>query len=35
MIGTLIGKALLTVSLFIANLTADIFHAWVTQDLLP
>jgi transposase len=34
-IGALIGKALLTVSLFIANITADIFHAWVTQDLLP
>nr|WP_280139823.1 transposase [Nitrosomonas communis] len=33
-IGALIGKALLTVGLFIANITADIFYAWVTQDLL-
>ncbi|SFN18578.1 transposase [Nitrosomonas communis] len=34
-IGALIRKALLTVSLFMAHITADIFHAWVTQDLLP
>nr|WP_302848306.1 transposase [Nitrosomonas sp. Nm34] len=34
-IGALIRKMLLTVSLFIANITADIFYAWVTQDLLP
>jgi hypothetical protein len=34
-IGALIGKALLTVGLFIANITADIFFAWVMQDLLP
>jgi transposase len=34
-IGVLIGKTLLTVGLFIAHITADIFYAWVTQDLLP
>ena len=34
-IGALIKKALLTVGLFTANINADIFHAWVTQDLLP
>jgi transposase len=35
-IGVLIGEALLTVGLFIiANIIADIFYAWVTQDLLP
>ncbi|SDW54343.1 Transposase [Nitrosomonas communis] len=34
-IGALIGKTLLTISLFIANITADIFYAWLTQDLLP
>ncbi|UVS63366.1 MULTISPECIES: transposase [Nitrosomonas] len=34
-IGALIGKTLLTISLFIANITADIFYAWITQDLLP
>jgi len=34
-IGALIGKALLTVGLFTANITADIFTAWVKQDLLP
>ncbi|AKH39690.1 hypothetical protein AAW31_15470 [Nitrosomonas communis] len=34
-IGALIEKTLLTVGLFTANINADIFHAWVTQDLLP
>ncbi len=34
-IGALIGKALLTVGLFQANVTADIFTTWVKQDLLP
>nr|WP_305728216.1 transposase [Nitrosomonas communis] len=34
-IGALIGKALLTVGLLTAPITADIFHAWVTQDLFP
>lgn len=34
-IGALIGKALLSIGLFKTNITADIFTAWVEQDLLP
>lgn len=34
-IGALIGKALLTVALFTVNVNADVFTAWVEQDLLP
>lgn len=34
-IGALVGKALLTVSLFNANINTDIFTAWVKQDLIP
>ena len=34
-IGALLGKALLTVSLFNANINTDIFTAWIEQDLLP
>ena len=34
-IGALTGAVLLTVCLFEANITADIFHAWLTQDLIP
>ena len=34
-IGALIKGVLLTVGLFTAHINADIFHAWVTQDLLP
>ena len=34
-IGALIGKALLTIGLFNANINADIFTAWIAQDLLP
>ncbi len=34
-IGALIGKALLTAGLFQANVNADIFTAWVKQDVLP
>jgi len=34
-IGALIGKNLLTVGLFSTNINADIFTAWVAQDLLP
>ena len=34
-IGALIGKLLLTVGLFDKNINADIFTAWVKQDLLP
>jgi transposase len=31
----LIGKLLITVSLFAVNINADVFHAWAMQDLLP
>lgn len=34
-IGALIGKALLTVGLFKANVNADVFTAWLEQDLIP
>lgn len=34
-IGALIGKALLTVSLFACNIDSDVFHAWTKHDLLP
>ena len=34
-IGALIGKLLLTVSLFSANVDADTFYSWTVQDLLP
>ena len=34
-IGALLGKALLTIGLFKTNVNADIFTAWVEQDLLP
>lgn len=34
-IGALLGKALLTISLFTANINTEIFTAWVEQDLLP
>ncbi|SFJ15695.1 hypothetical protein, partial [Nitrosomonas sp. Nm34] len=34
-IGALIGKLLLTVSLFSININADVFHGWAMQDLLP
>lgn len=34
-IGALIGKVFHTVGLFKANIDADIFTAWVAQDLLP
>ena len=34
-IGALIKKTLLTVGLFKTSINADIFYAWVTQDLLP
>ena len=34
-IGALIGKLLITVSLFAVNINADVFHAWAMQDLLP
>ena len=34
-IGALIGKALLTVGLFDANVDADVFTGWARQELLP
>ena len=34
-IGALIGRTLLTVALFNANINTDIFTQWVKQDLLP
>jgi transposase len=33
-IGALLGKMLLCVSLFNCNVDSDVFHAWVTQQLL-
>lgn len=33
--GALIGKLPVTVGLFEANINADVFHGWATQDLLP
>ena len=34
-IGALIGKTLLTVSLFMSNVNTEIFISWIEQDLLP
>lgn len=34
-IGALLGKFLVTVSLFVGSINADCFYAWTTQDLLP
>ena len=34
-IGALIGKAFLTVGLFNTNVNADVFTAWIEQDLIP
>ena len=34
-IGALIGKSLLTTALFKCNINSDVFHAWLSQDLLP
>jgi transposase len=34
-IGALIGKELLTVSLFNCNVNTEVFTAWVDQDLIP
>ncbi len=34
-IGALIDKALLTVGLFTVNVNADVFTAWLKQDLIP
>lgn len=34
-IGALLGACLLTVGLFSGSVNADVFLAWITQDLLP
>ena len=34
-IGALLGKTLLSVALFAVNINADVFTAWVEQDLIP
>lgn len=34
-IGALLNGVLLTLSLFKFNVNADVFHAWMTKDLLP
>lgn len=34
-IGALLGCCLLTVTLFTGSINADVFVAWITQDLLP
>jgi len=34
-IGALLGKVLLTVSLFECNVNSDVFYAWAEQDLIP
>ena len=34
-IGALLGKKLLTVSLFEQNINTNIFNSWVSQDLIP
>lgn len=34
-IGALLGATLLTVSMFNCNVNSDVFHSWITQDLIP
>ncbi|MCP4937507.1 MAG: IS630 family transposase [bacterium] len=34
-IGGLLGATLLTACLFSSNIDSDVFHEWLTQDLLP
>ncbi|WP_231853077.1 IS630 family transposase [Xenorhabdus poinarii] len=34
-IGAIIKKTFITLSLFAESINADVFHAWMTQDLLP
>lgn len=34
-IGALLGTSLLTACLFQCNIDSDVFHGWLTQDLLP
>ncbi|MDC9606891.1 transposase [Xenorhabdus griffiniae] len=33
--GAICDNTFVTLSLFAGNINADVFHAWVTQDLLP
>jgi len=34
-IGALLNKTILTVGIFSCSITADVFQAWLTQDLIP
>ena len=34
-IGALLGTTMLTAALFSCNVDSDVFHAWITEDLLP
>ncbi|WP_145956642.1 IS630 family transposase [Xenorhabdus budapestensis] len=34
-IGAILKKTFVTLSLFAGSINADVFHAWMTQDLLP
>ncbi|WP_445286138.1 transposase [Xenorhabdus sp. KJ12.1] len=34
-IGAILKKTFVTLSLFSGSINADVFHAWMTQDLLP
>ncbi|WP_439153543.1 transposase [Xenorhabdus littoralis] len=34
-IGIIIKKTFITLSVFAGSINADVFHAWMTQDLLP
>ena len=34
-IGAIIGMTFLTLSMFSSSINADVFYAWLTQDLLP
>lgn len=34
-IGAIVGMAFVTLSLFSGSINSDVFHAWLTQDLLP
>ncbi|MDC9616436.1 transposase, partial [Xenorhabdus khoisanae] len=34
-IGAILNNRFVTLSLFTGSINADVFHAWITQDLLP
>jgi len=34
-IGAIVGMSFLTLSLFNGSINSDVFHSWLTQDLLP